>query len=174
MKRRTRPPLVLLVLTPLLELCPPACLSRPQTAIRACAIGANVLPGRLATSHFTPSTTLAEHNFLFATPKLFKSGHPERTWHLTVRTWRPTAGLITAGELVDTFQNNFAETAQRMPGFIMYFGCCIEELEEESAFFVNIFETEVRSGTVWALRSPTTVPTRPSKLTTQHGEITHD
>lgn len=112
------------------------------TAIRACAIGANVLPGRLATFHFTPSTTLAEHNFLFATPKLFKSGHPERTWHLTVRTWRPTAGLITAGEVVDTFQNNFAETAQRMPGFIMYFGCCIEELEEESAFFVNIFETE--------------------------------
>lgn len=116
-------------------------MSFPQEAIRACAIGANVLPGRLATFRFTPN----EHNFLFATPKLFSSGHLARTWHLTVRTWRPTAGLITAGEVVETFQQRFAETAQRMPGFLMYFGCCIQELEEDSAFFVNIFETEVRS-----------------------------
>ena len=86
---------------------------------------AGILEDKMARFQFKAD---ANEHFLFTTPnyeQMFKSDADTSTWYLTVRTWHPAASAMTADDIVHFFETKFAEQAQKLPGFKMYFGCVI-------------------------------------------------
>ena len=99
-----------------------------QEALQSCAQQAGILEGKIGRYRFK---TDAKESFLFTTPNfeqmfnLDPNADDASTWYLTVRTWQPIADSITADGIVHFFETKFAEQAQSLPGFKMYFGCVL-------------------------------------------------
>lgn len=96
--------------------------------MQSCAQQAGILEGKIGRYRFK---TDAKESFLFTTPNfeqmfnLDPNADDASTWYLTVRTWQPIADSITADGIVHFFETKFAEQAQSLPGFKMYFGCVL-------------------------------------------------